>query len=173
MDTVEQSKGAIRYRHILEDINGLKDLGKDTVDCMKNGFGKLGLYDSAVILNRYSHDLKCGDKKQVVSSLKTMAFEALMAISWKENVSTLNVIMCQVDMYALKNKRYGNSFSECFKRFGLLYSFGHIVEKVNRILSLLILDDDADDEPILDSYKDLLGYCVLTIMELTKDEVQD
>ncbi len=31
---------------------------------------------------------------------------------------------------------------------------------------LLTLNEDAKEEPVLDSYKDLLGYCILTLIEI-------
>ena len=98
-----------------------------------------------------------------------MAMEALLTLSWYIVSDYNDIIGSQIELFKTKNKRYGNAFSECFAKDGYPYAFGHLQEKINRICSLLTLNEDAKEEPVIDSYKDLLGYCILTLIEIKWD----
>ncbi len=74
------------------------------------------------------------------------------------------------ELYKLKNANYGNSFSELFEEFEMLYVLPRLVEKINRIKTLTMNKDlDYDDESIRDSLLDLANYSIMTVMELDKD----
>lgn len=74
------------------------------------------------------------------------------------------------ELYKLKNANYGNSFSELFEEFEMLYVVPRLVEKTNRIKTLTMNKDlDYDDESIRDSLLDLANYSIMTVMELDKD----
>ena len=70
--------------------------------------------------------------------------------------------------YIAKNADYGNSFTECYKKFGKAYAYGHIWEKMKRIESLRNQDAQVKGESIIDSLMDLANYCILTIMEMER-----
>lgn len=70
-------------------------------------------------------------------------------------------------LYEIKNKNYGNSFSEQFKEHGLTSSIIRLDDKLRRLKSLNKQSiDGTDDESIRDTFIDMANYCVLTIMEL-------
>jgi hypothetical protein len=78
------------------------------------------------------------------------------------------------DIYVRKNKDYGDSFHELFKDHGIIVSVIHEKEKVMRIESLAKNGKaEVSNESIIDSYKDLVNYGILTLMELSnKEQVQ-
>lgn len=77
------------------------------------------------------------------------------------------------ELYKIKNERYGNSFSELFDEFEMLYVLPRLIEKINRIKTLTVNTDlDYDDESIRDSLMDLANYSLMTIMELDKKETK-
>ena len=135
---------------------------------LREDFGKLGLFSSAAIFLRLMYDIRASteDKEALRHKIQEMAMVALLTLSWYIVSDYNDIIGSQIELFKTKNKRYGNAFSECFSKDGYPYAFGHLQEKINRICSLLILNDDAKEEPVLDSYKDLLGYCILTLIEI-------
>ena len=81
------------------------------------------------------------------------------------------------NLYEIKNKNYGNSFSKQFKEYGLTSVCIRLEDKLNRLKSLNkqfadaingIEQPNVDDESIRDTLIDLANYSVLAIMELDK-----
>lgn len=97
-----------------------------------------------------------------------MAANAMQAIMVIEHIGKRKLCRRQLGLYELKNRRYGNSFAKCFSKFGWAYALGHLHEKYDRIVSLMNVEEEAVDEPILDSFKDFLGYCLLIMVEQIK-----
>lgn len=137
-------------------------------------YGKLGLFASAedflVYIQNARIDLEYNGN--IKEDIEDVASTALLVISMYTNTEPSEIIKSQIELYKLKNRRYGNSFAECFAKDGCPYAFGHLQEKANRICSLLTINDEAKDEPILDSYRDLLGYCILTLVEISRAEFE-
>ena len=84
-----------------------------------------------------------------------------------------------LDLYEIKNKNYGDSFSKQFQEYGLTSVCIRREDKLNRLKSLNkqiseakngIVDIDVDDESIKDTLIDLANYSVLAIMEISKGE---
>ena len=84
-----------------------------------------------------------------------------------------------LDLYEIKNKNYGDSFSKQFQEYGLTSVCIRLEDKLNRLKSLNkqiseakngIVDIDVDDESIKDTLIDLAKYSVLAIMEISKGE---
>ena len=84
-----------------------------------------------------------------------------------------------LDLYEIKNKNYGDSFSKQFQEYGLTSVCIRLVDKLNRLKSLNkqileakngIADINVDDESIKDTLIDLANYSVLAIMEISKGE---
>ena len=84
-----------------------------------------------------------------------------------------------IDLYEIKNKNYGDSFSKQFQEYGLTSVCIRLEDKLNRLKSLNkqiseakngIVDIDVDDESIKDTLIDLANYSVLAIMEISKGE---
>ena len=78
------------------------------------------------------------------------------------------------DIYEIKNKNYGNSFSEQFKEYGLTSVCIRLDDKIRRLKSLnkqMIRGNvDVDDESVRDTLVDLANYAILTVIELDKDK---
>lgn len=83
------------------------------------------------------------------------------------------------ELYQVKNKNYGNSFSKQFEEYGLTSVCIRLEDKLNRLKSLnkQLLDSDngitqvnIQDESVRDTLIDLANYSVLALMELDKGE---
>ena len=76
------------------------------------------------------------------------------------------------DIYELKNKNYGNSFSEQFKEYGLTSVCIRLDDKIRRLKSLnkqmISGNVNVDDESVRDTLVDLANYTILTVIELYK-----
>ena len=71
------------------------------------------------------------------------------------------------DLYAEKNRRYGNSFADQFKKRGLVMSAIRIEDKFRRFDELVSNpSDDGGYESIEDTLKDLANYSIMTLMAL-------
>lgn len=76
------------------------------------------------------------------------------------------------DIYEIKNKNYGNSFSEQFKEYGLTSVCIRLDDKIRRLKSLnkqmISGNVNVDDESVRDTLVDLANYAILTVIELDK-----
>lgn len=72
------------------------------------------------------------------------------------------------DLYLIKNKNYGDSFSKQFKEYGLTSVCIRLEDKLNRLKSLNKqgVKANIDDESIKDTLIDLANYSILAIMEM-------
>ena len=70
-------------------------------------------------------------------------------------------------LYERKNHDYGNSFSETYRKLGVISATTRMLDKMNRIVSLVTKDkQEVNDESLRDTLIDLANYAVMTIMEL-------
>lgn len=77
-------------------------------------------------------------------------------------------------LHSAKNHDYGNSFTDLFKECGMIYAYGHLKEKLNRIKSLTDSEAQVNGEKLEDSLKDLASYAIMTLVELrSKDNGTD
>lgn len=74
------------------------------------------------------------------------------------------------ETYLIKNKDYGNSFSEQYKKFGIQSALIRMDDKMRRIEQLMKNPANVKDEKMIDTVKDLANYAVMTWMELDKEE---
>ena len=74
------------------------------------------------------------------------------------------------DTFKAKNHDYGSSFSNLFKECGMIYAYGHMAEKLERVKSLMKDEAKVKGEGMKDSLKDLANYAILTVMELERKE---
>lgn len=73
----------------------------------------------------------------------------------------------EFELYKLKNKKYGDSFTISVKKYGLISALTRMSDKWNRIETLILNHDSGtDDESLIDSLKDLSNYANMTIIEL-------
>lgn len=81
---------------------------------------------------------------------------------WCDNLHTL---------YRVKNKAYGDSFGDTYKKLGLISAVTRITDKYNRLVNLAIHPEvDSGDEPIKDTLVDLANYAIMTVMEINEEE---
>lgn len=72
-------------------------------------------------------------------------------------------------LYERKNHDYGNSFSETFRKLGIISAVTRMLDKMNRIVSLVTKDQQkVNDESLRDTLIDIANYAVMTIMEIDK-----
>lgn len=76
-------------------------------------------------------------------------------------------------IYEQKNHDYGNSFGETFDKLGIISAVTRISDKYNRLVSLCMLPDEermVKDESITDTLLDMANYCIMTVIELHKED---
>ena len=79
----------------------------------------------------------------------------------------------QLELYKVKNAKYGDSFAISVKKYGLISALTRMSDKWNRIENLILNHDDGtDDESLIDSLVDLSAYALMTIIELEDMEWQ-
>ena len=83
----------------------------------------------------------------------------------------MDLILQMHETYLVKNKDYGNSFSEQYDEYGVLSAIIRFDDKIRRIKQLMRNGKaEVNDESLKDSVKDLANYAVMLWMELEKDE---
>lgn len=77
-----------------------------------------------------------------------------------------------VTLLAKKNHDYGDSFSKQYQEYGMTSALIRFDDKLSRLKSLTIHGNEQQvkDESIKDTVKDIVGYGILTLMELEKGE---
>ena len=77
------------------------------------------------------------------------------------------------DLYERKNADYGNSFGDTFADLGIISAITRISDKYNRVKNLAKLPPDrlcVKSESIKDTLLDMANYCIMTVIELEKQE---
>ena len=78
-----------------------------------------------------------------------------------------------MDLYLPKNAAYGDSFHKLYSDLGIISAVTQISHKYNRLVNLA-KDKSADtlaaDESITDTLLDLANYCILTAMEIEREQ---
>ena len=74
------------------------------------------------------------------------------------------------ELYEKKNKAYGGSFSDTYKKLGLISAVTRISDKFNRLCNLTTNPDiDNLGESLEDTLRDMASYCIMTVMELENE----
>lgn len=75
-----------------------------------------------------------------------------------------NIAQEIADTLSRKNHDYGDSFAKIYEKYGDLSSLIRLTDKIGR-LETLASGKEAKvlDEPLVDVYKDIAGYCILTL----------
>ena len=72
--------------------------------------------------------------------------------------------------YLQKNAAYGDSFHQLYEDLGIISAVTQITHKYNRLKTLAKNKDiNTDDETIMDTLIDLANYCILTAMEIERE----
>ena len=77
------------------------------------------------------------------------------------------------DLYLPKNTAYGDSFHKLYSELGIISAVTQITHKYNRLVNLAKtkhMNDLVENESILDTLLDLANYCILTVMEIERNE---
>ena len=74
--------------------------------------------------------------------------------------------------YLQKNAAYGDSFHKLYEDLGIISAVTQITHKYNR-LKTLAKDKGSDinigDEPIIDTLLDMSNYCIMTAIEIERE----
>ena len=76
------------------------------------------------------------------------------------------------ELYLRKNAAYGDSFHKLYQDLGIISAVTQITHKYNRLKTLAkdkSKDLAAGDESIIDTLIDMANYCILTAMEIEKE----
>lgn len=67
-----------------------------------------------------------------------------------------------------KNNDYGDSFSKQFEKYGMTSALIRFDDKLSRLESLTVdgNEQQVTDESVVDTVRDIVGYGILTLMEL-------
>ena len=84
------------------------------------------------------------------------------------NVEQFNKIAQELsELYEAKDKAYGSSFADTYKKLGLISAVTRISDKFNRLCNLATNPDiDNLGENLEDTLRDMASYCIMTVMEL-------
>lgn len=70
--------------------------------------------------------------------------------------------------YKSKNEKYGDSFNDTIKKYGIIAALTRMSDKFSRIENNIINNID-DNEKLEDNLLDLANYCLMTVMSLDRD----
>lgn len=67
------------------------------------------------------------------------------------------------DLFAVKNKNYGNSVETSIDKYGIIAALTRISDKFNRAETLILNNENGTaDESLIDTLIDMANYCVMT-----------
>ena len=84
------------------------------------------------------------------------------------NVEHFNKIATELgELYEVKDRAYGSSFADTYKKLGLISAVTRISDKFNRLCNIATNPDiDNLGESLEDTLRDMASYCIMTVMEL-------
>lgn len=78
------------------------------------------------------------------------------------------------DLYARKNKDYGDSFHTSFVEEGMAMARIRLGDKLNRFKTLTKSNEqEIKDEAVRDTLIDLANYAIMTVMEIDREVKND
>lgn len=90
-----------------------------------------------------------------------------------DNVKKFRQIAEEIgNLYEKKNAAYGNSFGETYQKLGIVSAVTRISDKYNRLCTL-VKNPNVDNlgESIEDTLKDMAAYSIMTLMEMSKENL--
>lgn len=73
-------------------------------------------------------------------------------------------------LYEVKNHDYGDSFGDTWKKLGCVSALTRLSDKLNRAINLMTkTESEVVDESIIDTFKDMANYSIMTIIELENE----
>ena len=71
------------------------------------------------------------------------------------------------ELYDAKNRDYGDSFGQSFKKWGLPMACIRLGDKLNRLESFAQKKDmHVSDESVEDTLRDMANYAIMTLVEI-------
>jgi len=67
------------------------------------------------------------------------------------------------DIVERKNKDYGDSFSRTRRKYGEVIFLARLEDKFNRLETLVESERAVADETVIDTLRDIIGYCALEL----------
>lgn len=78
------------------------------------------------------------------------------------------------DVFAVKNKNYGNSFEISLDKYGIIAALTRLSDKFNRLETLILKGENGtNDESVADTLIDLANYSVMTAVYLKNGGADD
>lgn len=75
------------------------------------------------------------------------------------------------NIFAAKNRDYGDSFSKSFDQWGLVTTCVRLGDKFNRLCSFAENKEmRVKNESVIDTLMDAANYCIMTILELENNK---
>ena len=76
-------------------------------------------------------------------------------------------------LFAKKNHDYGDSFSETYRKLGIISAVTQITHKYNRLVEIVTSDhQEIPEETIEDTLIDLANYALMTVLELRNEKAK-
>lgn len=76
------------------------------------------------------------------------------------------------NLYIRKNHDYGDSFGKTYESLGIISAATRITDKYNRFIELAKGNQQqVNDETIRDTLIDMANYCLMTVIELDRAEL--
>lgn len=131
-------------------------------------------YESPLTLQEIlEHNKKNATLEEMVQAGKALSSNEVGGTHYQHPIQPWDYIYILNELksiYVSKNHDYGNSFEELFKECGLIYAYGHLKEKLNRIKALMSNKNQVKNESIEDSLLDLANYAILTLIQIRKND---
>lgn len=85
-----------------------------------------------------------------------------------DNVKNFKKIATELgELYKVKDRAYGSSFADTYKKLGIISAVTRISDKYNRLCNLATNPDiDNLGESIEDTLRDMASYCIMTLIEM-------
>ncbi|MBR6606114.1 MAG: DUF1599 domain-containing protein [Prevotella sp.] len=84
--------------------------------------------------------------------------------SFKKQTDEMN------DVFAIKNRNYGNSFEISLDKYGIIAALTRLSDKFNRLETLILKGENGtNDESVADTLIDLASYSIMTAVYLKGD----
>lgn len=121
----------------------LKNIQKTILECLEINI------NSIVIKN----------KKDIFNNLDKMSFLTLNYLATSTNISKIEIINNNRDLFEKKNNDYGSSY----KDFALLGLIVRINDKINRFLNIQNKNTMVDEDKY-ETINDLYNYCIISLI---------
>ena len=89
----------------------------------------------------------------------------------RQGVKHVRICRELTETYERKNKDYGNSFSDTFRKWGIVSAAIRMSDKMRRVESLVLNGKaEVSDESLRDTLMDLANYAIMTVIEMDENK---